>query len=152
MEVNDTKQLIKSALRLLGARDHFSAEIVTKLKSKGATDDQVAEVLEYLNKFKYLNDIKTLSKFAGEIASSGKGVNFFKRKLYEKGVLELFSKDVFPVETELTAAKIFIKKRGITDGDEILKKLLSRGFSNEAAFLILKELKKEKTFEDRSDI
>ena len=152
MEETDTRQLIKSALKLLSQRDHFSSEIISKLKAKKATSSQVEEVLEYLKKFKYLNDLKTLRIFAEEISSEGRGVNYLKRKLFEKGALELFSRDLFPVETEMAAARIFIKKRRLSDGNEILKKLLSRGFSNEAVFLILKELKKEEVLENRSDI
>lgn len=151
METNDTKQLIKYALKLLSQRDHFRSEIISKLKAKKATSIQIEEVLEYLNKFKYINDIKTLSKFAEEISSEGRGVNYFKKKLYDKGALELFSRDIFSVEMEIAAARIFIKKRGLSDGNEILKKLLSRGFSNEAVFLILKELKKGEVLENRSD-
>jgi len=151
METNDTKQLIKYALKLLSQRDHFRSEIISKLKAKKATIAQIEEVIEYLNKFKYINDIKTLSKFAEEISSSGRGVNYFKKKLYDKGALELFSRDVFSVETEIAAAEIFIKKLKTSDGDEILRKLLSRGFSNESVFFILKELKKGEILENRSD-
>jgi SOS response regulatory protein OraA/RecX len=151
METTDTKQFIKYALKLLGVRDHFSSEIISKLKVKKANAAQVEEVLEYLNKFKYLDDIKTLRKFALEVASAGRGVNYFKKKLYDKGALEFFSRDVFPIETEISAARVFIKKLKTPDGDEILKKLLSRGFSNEAVFLILKELKKGEVLENRSD-
>ena len=150
-KTTETLQLIKFALKLLGTRDHFSSEIISKLKAKKATPAQVGEVLEYLNKFKYLDDTRTLRKFADEISSSGRGVNYFKKKLYDKGAIELFSKDVFPIETEISSARIFIKKLKTFNGNEILKKLLSRGFSNEAVFLILKELKKREVFENRSD-
>mgnify|MGYP001013035033 FL=1 len=151
METTDTLQLIKYALKLLSQRDHFKSEIISKLKAKKATIAQIEEVIEYLNKFKYLNDLKTLSKFAEEISSSGRGVNYFKKKLFEKGALELFSRDIFSVETEIAAARIFIKKLKTSDGDEILRKLLSRGFSNESVFFILKELKKGEILENRSD-
>jgi len=151
METTDTLQLIKYALKLLSQRDHFRSEIISKLKAKKATSLQIEEVVEYLNKFKYLNDLKTLSKFAEEISSSGRGVNYFKKKLFEKGALELFSRDIFSVETEIAAARIFIKKLKTSDGDEILRKLLSRGFSNESVFFILKELKKGEILENRSD-
>ncbi len=151
METTDTLQLIKYALKLLSQRDHFKSEIISKLKAKKATIAQMEEVIEYLNKFKYLNDLKTLSKFAEEISSSGRGVNYFKKKLFEKGALELFSRDIFSVETEIAAARIFIKKLKTSDGDEILRKLLSRGFSNESVFFILKELKKGEILENRSD-
>jgi len=151
METTDTLQLIKYALKLLSQRDHFRSEIISKLKAKKATSNQIEEVLEYLNKYNYINDLKTLRKFAEEISSSGRGINYFKKKLFEKGALEFFSKDVFSIETELDAARVFIKKLRTSDGDEILKKLISRGFSNEAVYLILKELKKGEVIENRSN-
>ncbi|MGI6394174.1 MAG: regulatory protein RecX [bacterium] len=152
MEAIETKQLIKFALKLLSQREHFSSEIISKLKRKKATAAQTEEVIEYLNSFKYLNDLKTLENFAKEIAFSGRGVNYLKRKLYEKGAFELFSREFFTLEAEFDAAQIFIKKLKTSDGNEILKKLVSRGFSNEAVFLVLKELKKEDLLENRSDI
>ena len=56
METNDLKQFIRLALKLLSTRDHFSVEIISKLKSKGASDSQVAEVVEYLKGFNYLDE------------------------------------------------------------------------------------------------
>ena len=151
METNDLKQFIRLALKLLSTRDHFSVEIISKLKSKGASDSQVAEVVEYLKGFNYLDDKKTLEVFAKETASKQRGVNYFKKKLYEKGALDLFVKDALPVEMEISAARNFVKKCSEKDAGEILKKLLSRGFSPEAAFAVLKEFKKGEILENRSD-
>jgi rRNA processing protein Krr1/Pno1 len=78
-------------------------------------------------------------------------VNYFKKKLYEKGALDLFVKDAFSVEMEISAARNFVKKCSEKDAGEILKKLLSRGFSPEAAFAVLKEFKKGEILENRSD-
>ena len=133
------------ACRLLAGRDYFTEEIRQKIIAKGATGDEAAEAIEKLNKFKYLDDSKVLRKYAAEISTKGKGINYLKQKLYEKGCSALLSRDLsefYPFEEECAAAEKALAKLRDPEEEKLVSKLVSRGFSLPAALNAVKKRKK----------
>ena len=133
------------ACRLLAGRDYFTEELRQKILVKGATDDEADKVIEKLNKFNYLDDTKVLRKYVSEISVKGKGINYLKQKLYEKGCSALLSSfdltEFYPFEEECAAAEKALAKLGKCEEKKLVSKLVSRGFSLPAA---LEEKKKGK--------
>jgi len=130
------------ACRLLARRDYFTDEIRQKIFDKGATLEEVTEVIEKLNKFNYLDDEKVLRKYVAEISAKGKGINYLKQKLFEKGCASLISSknlaEFYPFEEECAAAEKVILKLGNCEKEKLFQKLISRGFSASAAINALK--------------
>ena len=125
------------ACRLLAGRDYFTEELRQKILVKGATDDEADKVIEKLNKFNYLDDTKVLGKYVSEISVKGKGINYLKQKLYEKGCSALLSSfdltEFYPFEEECAAAEKALAKLGKCEEKKLVSKLVSRGFSLPAA-------------------
>ncbi|HRZ78380.1 MAG TPA: regulatory protein RecX [bacterium] len=151
---SDIKELIRFALKLLARRDHFEIEIKNRLKDRGATKVEMEQVVEYLNKFKYINDQKTLGKYIAEMARKGKGVNYLKKKLYEKGCSDLLrdAERLYAPSIEESAAINVCSKLKNEDAEKIRKKLNSSGFSYQTISRVLKYMKKNEINEDSYDI
>ena len=133
------------ACRLLARRDYFTEEIRKKIIAKGATSNEAAETIVKLNKFNYLDDEKVLKKYVSEIVTKGKGINYLKQKLFEKGCSELISlknlADFYPFEEECAAAEKVMEKLNGCEREKLVSKLVSRGFSVAAALDAVKKLK-----------
>jgi regulatory protein len=138
--VNNEKELIKTALKLLAVRDYFQEELKKKLLQKGGEESEVENVMEYVGKHNYINDVDVLVKYSAEIARKSKGFNYLKKKLFEKGCFGMVDKfdlrSFYTVKMEKQSGLNFIEKYGIKEEKEIEKKLVSRGFSYEAVFEI----------------
>ncbi len=144
--MDSTAKFFDFACRLLARRDYFSEEIRQKIIAKGATTEETASAIEKLNKFKYLDDEKVLRRYVAEIAAKGKGINYLKQKLYEKGCSAIISSknlsDFYPFEEELAAAEKALMKLGNCEKEKLVPKLISRGFSTSAAIEAVKKLKR----------
>ena len=131
------------ACRLLARRDYFTEEMRQKILAKGATEEEAAAAIEKLNKFKYLDDAKVLKKYISEISAKGKGINYLKQKLYEKGCSALISSydlaEFYPFEEEVEAAKKALSKIHECEKEKLVAKLISRGFSTAAAIVAVKK-------------
>lgn len=142
-----TDNLIRFALKLLSVRDYFSCEIANKLEKKDAEQEDIKKVLEYLYKYSYLNDDFVLSRFASEVFNKLRGVNYLKKKLFDKGCGELFSDaqiiKVYSVEMEKEAAKKLAESMGEYPVEKIVGRLKSRGFRTEAIYEVYEKLKKK---------
>ena len=134
------------ACRLLAKRDYFTEELRQKIIAKGATAEEAAAAIEKLNKFNYLDDSKVLRKYISEISAKGKGINYLKQKLYEKGCSALlYSIDLagfYPFEEECAAAEKALAKLGECEEEKLVSKLVSRGFSLSAALNAVKKIKR----------
>ncbi|MBP5590330.1 RecX family transcriptional regulator [bacterium] len=134
------------ACRLLARRDYFTEELRQKIIAKGATEEESAAAIEKLNRFNYLDDTKVLRKYVSEIISKGKGINYLKQKLYEKGCSSLlYSLDLtefYPFGEEVEAAKKALAKLGKCEEEKLVPKLVSRGFSLPAALDAVKKRKR----------
>ena len=133
------------ACRLLAKRDYFTEELRQKILAKGATAEEAAAAIEKLNRFNYLNDSKVLRKYILEISAKGKGINYLKQKLYEKGCYALLSSlnlaEFYPFEEECAAAEKALAKLGECEEEKLVSKLVSRGFSLSAALNAVKKRK-----------
>ena len=131
------------ACRLLAKRDYFTEELRQKIVAKGASSEETVEVIERLNKFNYLDDKKVLRKFVSEIAARGKGINYLKQKLFEKGCSDLIYSyslaEFYPFEEECAAAGKALSKLGNCEKEKLVQKLISRGFSTSAAIEAVKK-------------
>lgn len=131
------------ACRLLARRDYFTEEMRQKILAKGATAEEATDTIEKLNKFKYLDDSKVLRKYILEISAKGKGINYLKQKLYEKGCSALISSydlaEFYPFEEEVEAAKKALSKIHDCEKEKLVAKLISRGFSTAAAIEAVKK-------------
>ena len=138
------------ACKLLSRRDYFTEELAQKIAEKGASTEEVAEVIEKLNKFDYLNDEKTLEKYVAEIIAKGKGINYLKRKLYEKGCSHLISSKnlsgFYPFDEECAAAGKALSKLREEDSRKLVAKLVARGFSTAAAVEAVRQFDKKIDF------
>ena len=136
------------ACRLLAKRDYFTEELRQKIIAKGATAEEAAAVIEKLNRFSYLDDSKVLRKYISEISAKGKGINYLKQKLYEKGCSSLISSynlaEFYPFEEECAVAEKALAKLGECEEEKLVSKLVSRGFSLSAALNAVKKFKKSK--------
>ena len=130
------------ACRLLAKRDYFTEELRQKIIAKGATAEEAATAIEKLSRFNYLDDSKVLRKYISEISAKGKGINYLKQKLYEKGCSALLYSynmtEFYPFEEECAAAEKALSKLGKCEENKLVSKLVSRGFSLSAALIALK--------------
>ncbi|MBO4700078.1 regulatory protein RecX [bacterium] len=143
--MENSNKFFDFACGLLAKRDYFTEELRQKITAKGATAEEAAETIEKLNKFNYLDDSKVLKKYVSEIAAKGKGINYLKQKLYEKGGASLLSSynmlDFYPFEKECAAAEKALSKIGECEDTKLVSKLVSRGFSLSAALSAVKKRK-----------
>lgn len=141
--MNQSDKYFDFACRLLARRDYFTEELRQKILAKGATTEETATTIEKLNRFNYLDDTKVLKKYISEIISKGKGINYLKQKLYEKGCSALISShnlaEFYPFEEECTVAEKALLKLGECEEEKLVSKLVSRGFSLPAALDVVKK-------------
>ncbi len=145
MKTDKVRDSIKSAMKLLAVRDYFSCELRGKLILKGASEHEADAAIEYVSKFGYVNDAETLKKYSCELAAKRKGFYYLKKKLYDKGCMEIVSsfdlRDFYTVKMEKEAITEWLEKVGNHDKKVLLKKLSSRGFASEAVYEVLGILK-----------
>jgi len=145
MTQTKANDLIKFALKLLSVRDYFSCELIKRLKKKDDSIENIEKVIDYLNKFKYLNDVAVLERYAQEIFKKQKGINYLKKKLYDKGCAELVSGSdlsvVYSKEMEKTAARKMATSMKSYTVEKIVGRMKSRGFSSDVIYEIFEEIK-----------
>ena len=133
------------ACRLLARRDYFTEELRQKIIAKGATAEEAETTIEKLNRFNYLDDSKVLEKYISEIASKGKGINYLKQKLCEKGCSCIISSfnltEFYPFEAECAAAEKAVSKIRECEDAKLVSKLVSRGFTFQVALIAVKRRK-----------
>ena len=144
--MENSSRFFDFACRLLAKRDYFTEELRQKILAKGATAEEAAAAIEKLNKFNYLDDSKVLGKYISEISAKGKGINYLKQKLYEKGCSSLLSSlnlaEFYPFEEECAAAEKALAKLGECEEEKLVPKLVSRGFSIPATLDAVKKRKR----------
>jgi len=63
----DEKELLikgkKRALRLLERKDYSRKELIDKLKKDGYTDDLVEKIIEYIDSYHYLDDVRVAESY-----------------------------------------------------------------------------------------
>ncbi|MBR6244423.1 RecX family transcriptional regulator [bacterium] len=136
MSDENIRKFTDYAYRLLAARDLFSGDLARRLRDKGASEEETEIVVNKLRDLNYLDDERLLRNFAREVVSRGKGINYLRQKLYEKGCADLLKSvdlsEFFSYEDELKSAAETIKKLAENDPQKLQRKLASRGFSYSA--------------------
>ncbi len=119
---------IKSeAFKLLSKRDYFSKELKNKLIQKGFKENEVEEVIKYLQKEGYLDDQKLLERYKELSIQKGESPLKLKSKLYRKGITDI----EFSYEEELEAALTLLENKFKKEKNypNVVKFLKNRGFS-----------------------
>lgn len=106
-----------AALRLLGRRDHSSAELKAKLLTKGQAAADVDRVVARLLELRYLDDERLAERLATAFSASGRGVG---RRL----VLELRKRGI---AADLADAAVAATKDE-TDEIALARRLLARRY------------------------
>jgi len=130
----------------LSVRDYFSCELIKRLKKKDDSTENIEKAMNYLNKFNYIDDEAVLEKYVQEIFKKQKGINYLKKKLYDKGCAELVSGSdlsvVYSKEMEKIAARKMAGSMKSYTVEKIVGRMKSRGFSSDVIYEIFEELKK----------
>ena len=74
------------AVRLLGSRDHSSAELTRKLSQRDVDEESIALALEELRQANYLNDERFARALAEQRLRGGRGPMAIRAKLRERGI------------------------------------------------------------------
>lgn len=133
------------AMRYLARREHSRAELHGKLLPHVQEGDDVAAVLDELEKRNWLSDARAATQWV-DAKRSRFGAQRIAHELRQKGIAENLIAEAIPLlkETELDAAReVWQKKFGIPpqDSKEKAKQvrfLQSRGFSMEVIFKVLR--------------
>ena len=141
----------RAALRYIGPAMRSSMEIAAKLKSKGYGDEQIASVIDRLQREKYVNDGQYAETLAGQrLRSQRKGPLWIKRELRQKGIDQAQIDAVLAnidEKEERKQARALAAKRWSSDRSEpavkrrkIVAMLQRRGFRSETVKLVINEL------------
>lgn len=105
---------IAQALSLLSHREHSKKELITKLKTRGNTEEEINVAIEQLENMNYLNDERFAEIFVRSRLSKPLGASRIQQELVQKGI-----------SSEL--AKIAIEEAN-ADWFELAKQLKERKF------------------------
>ena len=105
---------IDQALSLLSHREHSKKELITKLKTRGNTEEEINVAIEQLENMNYLNDERFAEIFVRSRLSKPLGASRIQQELVQKGI-----------SSEL--AKIAIEEAN-ADWFELAKQLKERKF------------------------
>jgi regulatory protein len=133
------------AMRYLARREHSRAELHGKLLPHVQEGDDLAAVLDELEKRNWLSDARAATQWV-DAKRSRFGTQRIAHELRQKGIAENLIAEAIPLlkETELDAAReVWQKKFGIPpqDSKEKAKQvrfLQSRGFSMDVIFKVLR--------------
>ena len=127
----------KRALKILGSRTFSEQEMLKRLTSKGETEENAAEAVEWLVELGYINDPDYATLIVRHYAAKGYGVTRIRDELYKRGIpRDLWDEKLEEIdEDEMDDAALeFLKKRlkGSDDKDDLRRAsdaLIRRGFS-----------------------
>lgn len=156
METEVENQCFRTALRLLGRRDHSAAELAQKLKSRGFRHTTINAVLEECKRLNYLDDERFYVTYSRTLQAKGFGALRVQQMLRSKGVAEELiapaDDDRFSFEAQCTQCRQAVvkklKTKSLQDVPSVLKPklyrfLLGRGFAGEVIHRILDEVQAE---------
>jgi regulatory protein len=150
IEQNKLFHIKQRAFRLLGRRQHSSAELRRKLWNKDYEQKLIDEVIEDLRKSGYLNDLDFIRAF---VAEKSKAKNWSSKKikgeLFKRGVASKLIDEMFsgqPTESDLESAiKLAKKKYEVLlernlEPKELRNKLSTYLFSKGFEYELIKEM------------
>ena len=77
---------IDQALSLLSHREHSKKELITKLKTRGNTEEEINVAIEQLENMNYLNDERFAEIFVRSRLSKPLGASRIQQELVQKGI------------------------------------------------------------------
>ena len=126
----------KRALRLLEKRDYSRKMLIDKLTEKGASDEEAAEVADWLCDLGVVDDSRYAELVVRHYSMKGYGRRRVKEELYRRGISPEIQEDALTQmpETDDTVFRLLINRLRGTDGapEDIRKAqdhLLRRGYS-----------------------
>ena len=116
------QRLLEYSLWLLGRRNYHSAELKIKLKKKAATQEQIKQVIQKLQSFKYLNDKTYITSYlTSELLRKPQGLYLLKQRLLQRRIPreEVESAlENFPYSEEEQIKKALHKKMAISASNQ----------------------------------
>lgn len=116
------QRLLEYSFWLLGRRNYHSAELKVKLKKKSATSEQIKQVIQKLQSFKYLNDETYITSYlTSELLRKPQGLYLLKQRLLQKRIPreEVESAlENFPYSEEEQIKKALHKKMAISASNQ----------------------------------
>lgn len=85
---HSTPSTYDQALMILGAREHSTKELSTKLSQRGHTSEDIAKTIAHLQDMNYLNDQRFAEVFVRSRASKPLGPLRIRQELAMKGIKE----------------------------------------------------------------
>lgn len=146
---SEVKSAFEKSLDIVGRRMHSQNELITKLTSKGYSDEVCARVIEKLEEYHYIDD----SLFAKQFALANNKLS--KRNLKEKLILKGISSDIIldvlenrsnddEFELCLVQANKYLKSKKIETYEDLAKlqaSLARKGFDFDTIKRVCKNIK-----------
>lgn len=131
---NEAKE---KALKYLEYRSHSEKELSDKLKQKGASDQVICEVIEFLHEYKLVDDLEFAKKYAHDLVNLKKlGKSRIKTELFKKGINQEIINSVLyelPEEDEDVLFELVKKRiRGNLEKknfDKVMRYFIYKGYS-----------------------
>ncbi|HSH35176.1 regulatory protein RecX [Schnuerera sp.] len=140
-----------TALDYLNYRKRTEKEIIDKLSEKGFEENIINNTLDYLKKYKFVDDLDYASSFVQDKVNLSKhGPYKIRYDLYRKGVSQEIIEEVLEEDDEYPRALELAKKKIVSykndDRNKTYRKLggylQRRGYSYDCVSRVLKELVK----------
>ena len=138
-----TDKNLETALRMLARKGYHSLELAKKLKEKGIGPDDVAEVVEKLQKMGYLDDEAWENSYIEAFIRKGKGSSALGYYLHAKGLLSLLPKlkervqDGEKAGLEAEIKKFRVDLEDPKEKQRLFQRLQRRGFNIELILSVL---------------
>ena len=139
---------LKYALKILGVKDYFTAEIRNKVESRFGAEDAETTIKKLLE-YGYLNDERVAKSYISYKLRSGYGVYYIKNKLFQRGydadIAEIeqvcFSEGINVEELIEKLAEKYKNLKGDADKNflKCVTFLINRGYPSDFCFKILKK-------------
>jgi regulatory protein len=136
--------IYKKAEELLLRRPHFKNELKFKLLNKNFLEEEITEVLSFLESKGFIDDVKYGKLYIEELLNKKYGRYKIRIKLKNKGfsddeIKSLFKNFMFE-DLEIESINYILEKERHRDFKKLALFLINRGFDKS---LVLKSLKKE---------
>jgi len=149
------------ALKLLGRRDHFRAELAKKLRDKGFEDDDIEQALERLVELDLVDDRRLAGRFAElRAVDRGWGPRRVEIELRRRGVERHLAERASRLEDEILDRALETALRRVAararegwwrlpEGRvRLIKSLIGRGFATDVASAAITQLAADKGSSD----
>lgn len=143
------EEVLKKAVKYLNARMRSEYEMAKYLQSKGYAREDILEAIAKLKEYGYLNDLAYAGAFIRDkinfnpCGSKKIYVELRKRGVKAQVINQALAENMCPEVEEELAQKIALK-RPAESKDKLMRYLLGRGFTNQAARRALENIERAK--------